>query len=83
MAELRSCHELVWQWRVSFNSKGVIAVGGHVAAQCSGRNYLVPMNVWYILPFEALAGTVSLQFAPERVGHKYQLYMEAWHLLRG
>ena len=34
--------------------------------------YLVPMNVWYILPFEALAGTVSLQFAPEREGHKYQ-----------
>jgi hypothetical protein len=44
--------------------------------------YLVPMNVWYILPFKALAGTVSLQFAPERVGHKYQAYMEAWHLLR-
>jgi hypothetical protein len=44
--------------------------------------YLVPMNVWYILPFEALAGTVSLQFAPEREGHKYKSYMEAWHLLR-
>jgi len=44
--------------------------------------YLVPMNVWYILPFETLAGTVSLQFAPGRVGNKYQVYMEAWHLLK-
>ncbi|HWZ83570.1 MAG TPA: group I intron-associated PD-(D/E)XK endonuclease [Terriglobales bacterium] len=44
--------------------------------------YLVPMNVWYILPFEALAGTVSLQFAPGRVGNKYQAYVEAWHLLK-
>jgi hypothetical protein len=44
--------------------------------------YLVPMNVWYILPLEALAGTVSLQFAPGRVGNKYQAYMEAWHLLK-
>lgn len=44
--------------------------------------YLVPLDVWYILPFEATAGTVSLQFAPERTGHKYQRYMEAWYLLR-
>jgi hypothetical protein len=45
--------------------------------------YLVPLNVWYILPFEALAGTVSLQFAPGREGNKYRAYLEAWHLLRG
>ena len=44
--------------------------------------YIVPMNVWYILPFEATEGTVSLQFAPGRGAHKYQRYMEAWHLLR-
>jgi hypothetical protein len=44
--------------------------------------YLVPLDVWYILPFEATGGTVSLQFAPEREGHKYQKYMEAWHLLK-
>ena len=45
--------------------------------------YLVPVDIWYVLPFDALAGTVSLQFAPERRGHKYQPYMEAWHLLKG
>jgi PD-(D/E)XK nuclease superfamily protein len=44
--------------------------------------YLVPVDVWYILPFEAMAGMVTLQFAPERKRHKYQRYMEAWHLLR-
>lgn len=36
--------------------------------------YLVPLDVWYILPFEAMAGTVSLQFTPGRKGQKYQQY---------
>ena len=44
--------------------------------------YVVPVDVWYILPFAATEGTVSLQFAPERAGHKYQQYMEAWNLLK-
>ena len=44
--------------------------------------YVVPVNVWYILPFEATAGTVSLQLTPGREGHRFQQYMEAWHLLR-
>jgi len=44
--------------------------------------YLVPIDVWYILPFEATGGTVSLQFSPEERGHKYHRYLDAWHLLR-
>jgi PD-(D/E)XK nuclease superfamily protein len=44
--------------------------------------YLVPIDLWYIIPFEA-TGSTSLQFTPEMKGQKYQRYMEAWHLLRG
>lgn len=44
--------------------------------------YLVPVDVWYIVPFEATGGIVSLQFRPGKRGNKYSRYMEAWHLLR-
>ncbi len=44
--------------------------------------YVVPLDVWYIVPFAATAGTVSLQFKPGRKSEKYRRYMEAWHLLR-
>jgi PD-(D/E)XK endonuclease len=44
--------------------------------------YLVPVDVWYIVPFEAMAGIVSLQFRPGQRGNKYSRFMEAWHLLR-
>ncbi len=44
--------------------------------------YLVPVDLWYILPFAAASKkSVSLQFTPEKAGHKYQQYAEAWHLL--
>ena len=44
--------------------------------------YLIPLGLWYIIPFEAAVGT-SLQFAPGRKGQKYERYIEAWHWLRG
>ncbi len=44
--------------------------------------YVVPLDLWYILPFAATEGTSSLQLAPEREGNKYQRYIEAWHLLK-
>jgi hypothetical protein len=45
--------------------------------------YLVPVDLWYILPFGAARKTsVSIQFTPDREGHKYEEYLEAWHLLR-
>jgi len=45
--------------------------------------YLVPVDLWYILPHEAARKTsVSFQFTPTREGHKYEKYLEAWHLLR-
>jgi hypothetical protein len=46
--------------------------------------YPVQANLWYILPFEATSHkkSVSLQFTPEKAGHKCEPYLEAWHLLR-
>jgi hypothetical protein len=44
--------------------------------------YLVPIDLWYIIPFEVVERNRSLNLTP-RKGHKYAQYREAWHLLRG
>jgi PD-(D/E)XK endonuclease len=44
--------------------------------------YLVPIDVWYIIPFEIVQENHSLNLTP-RSGHKFFHYMEAWNLLRG
>jgi hypothetical protein len=42
--------------------------------------YLVPVDVWYIIPFEVVAKNLSLNLTP-RKRHKFSQYMEAWKLL--
>jgi hypothetical protein len=44
--------------------------------------YLVPVDVWYIVPFDVVERNCSLNLTP-RKGHKFSQYMEAWNLLRG
>jgi len=44
--------------------------------------YLVPLDVWYIFPFEIVEGNASLHLMPQK-GRKFSQYMEAWNLLRG
>jgi hypothetical protein len=44
--------------------------------------YLVPIDLWYIIPFEVVEGNLSLNLTP-RKGHKFSQYMEGWNLLRG
>jgi len=44
--------------------------------------YLVPIDVWYIIPYEVAEGNLSLNLTP-RKGHKFSQYMEAWKLLLG
>jgi hypothetical protein len=44
--------------------------------------YLVPIDVWYIIPFEIVQGNHSPNLTP-RSGHKFSHYMEGWNLLRG
>jgi hypothetical protein len=44
--------------------------------------YLVPIDLWYIIPFEVVESNLSLNLTP-RKGHKFSQYMEAWELMRG
>jgi hypothetical protein len=45
--------------------------------------YLIPLDIWYILPVESfkMRGTVGLY--PMLKKSKYGQFKEAWHLLRG
>jgi PD-(D/E)XK endonuclease len=44
---------------------------------------LIPIDEWYIIPFEAIGTTVSsIHFTPKSKRQKYGEYREAWHLLR-
>ncbi len=45
--------------------------------------FLIPEDVWYIIPTEIVAGQTSLFFTPKLKNAKYGRYKEAWHLLRG
>ena len=45
--------------------------------------YLVPIDLWYIIPFEVVERNLSVNLTPYLNGHKNSQYIEAWHLLRG
>jgi hypothetical protein len=47
--------------------------------------YLVPVDVWYVFPIEALLGRRSLKLFPSfrQKRSKYEKYREAWDLMRG
>ena len=45
--------------------------------------YLIPVDVWYIIPAEKIRGQGSIALYPELAKAKYELYKEAWDLLRG
>jgi hypothetical protein len=44
--------------------------------------YLIPIDTWYILPFERVGGNFSLHITAGSRRQKYERYREAWHLLR-
>ena len=44
--------------------------------------YLIPIDLWYIIPFDVVDDVKILTLIP-RSGYKFSQYMEAWHLLRG
>lgn len=45
--------------------------------------YLIPENLWYIIPAEMIRGQGSIAVYPRLKKSKYGPYREAWHLLRG
>ena len=45
--------------------------------------YLIPEDIWYIIPAEKFKGQGSVALQPKVKNSKYARYKEAWHLLRG
>lgn len=45
--------------------------------------YVIPGNVWYILPEKIVRGMSTVGLSPAMGGSKYDAYKEAWYLLRG
>jgi hypothetical protein len=45
--------------------------------------YVIPEDVWYILPEKVVRGMWSIGLNPGLEGAKYNCYKEAWHLLSG
>ncbi|MFZ0201026.1 MAG: group I intron-associated PD-(D/E)XK endonuclease [Candidatus Sulfotelmatobacter sp.] len=45
--------------------------------------YVIPEDVWFILPEKTVRGMWSVGLYPRLEGSKYNEYNEAWHLLRG
>ncbi|MGO9646611.1 MAG: group I intron-associated PD-(D/E)XK endonuclease [Terriglobales bacterium] len=63
-------------------------VGSHERRYAKGElefvaAYLIPIDAWYILPFEEVEGRSALHFTPGGSWEKYKKYREAWDLLRG
>lgn len=45
--------------------------------------YLIPEDIWYIIPAEKFQGQGSIGLYPRLKKSKYGRYKETWHLLRG
>src|SRR5271170_674829 len=45
--------------------------------------FVIPEDVWYILPEKVVLGMSTIGLNPALAGAKYDAYKEAWHLLRG
>jgi hypothetical protein len=45
--------------------------------------YVIPEDVWFIIPEEKVRGLWSVGLYPKLEGSKYWEYLEAWDLLRG
>jgi hypothetical protein len=43
--------------------------------------YVIPVDVWYILPLAATHSQPDILLSPHRQKSKYSSYKEAWHLL--
>ena len=43
--------------------------------------YIVPLDLWYLLPVSAVASLRTIRLCPGCPGHRFEPYREAWHLL--
>ncbi len=45
--------------------------------------YLVPLDLWYVIPFDVVRSSPSLHLGPNARSVRFARYMEAWHLMSG
>jgi hypothetical protein len=45
--------------------------------------YVIPEDVWYLIPRKKIRGKWSISLRPKLENAKYSLYKEAWYLVRG
>ena len=45
--------------------------------------FVIPVDEWYIIPYEATGRRLTLQFTPGSEQPKWERYLEAWELLGG
>jgi len=45
--------------------------------------YVIPKDVWYIIPSEVATKRIAIRVAPSNPRNQYEPFREAWHLLRG
>ena len=82
--------------RVQVKSTAVKRRNGYVCAvrDCRGEPYesdafdflavyVIPLEVWYLIPAELIAGQGSVAVYPGLKSAKYARYREAWELLEG
>ena len=88
-------------WRVQVKTCSLERNGWYTAAVCHSRNgsrtpytaaeldflvvYLMPEEIWYVLPVREVAVRYSLQFRGATASHRrdpHARYREAWHQLR-
>lgn len=65
---------------------GCTVRGGHKAYPAGAFDfvaaYVVPEDVWYIIPAKVIRGKRSITLYPQQPTALYEKYREAWHLLR-
>jgi hypothetical protein len=86
-------------WRVQIKATATQTVGGYEvqATYCVGKRkghltpddidlfatYILPLDVWYFVPADALPPSASLRFYPHRRARhaRFEQYRDAWHYL--
>jgi PD-(D/E)XK nuclease superfamily protein len=82
-------------WRVQVKSAHSSAINGYSFHACGNRRthrytradidfivgYVVPADVWYVIPIDAFAAITTIKVFPSsrRRMSRYEIYREAWH----
>lgn len=89
-----ACGERIWRVQVKStiycrrgNEYSLNMMGPGRKRYCPGTVdffavFLIPVNQWYIIPYEALGKKLTVHFTPGGKRQRYARYLEAWELLK-